>query len=168
MATIPDTQAFLLNADISGFTVVPASGQSWKKGQILTVASGEASLMSDGSKVGLCMAASKHPDSEYEGTDGRRKPVYLLNGGITAMQVKTGDTGGNHVLVAGNLNVSYGISIDANGLCYVNVADTTDVAVRVLGPIGDYMGDGVGYGKVGDTNVVCAVQFLDAAVLGAA
>ena len=111
------------------------SATTWVKGAVL-IDSGTGYLTegADGPTTGTIVGVALNDKAagETEAVVIPALPSVVFSG-----RIATGDAGGDYTSLVTNRYSKFGISLDASGSWYINVADTTDYAVVVLDFIDD-------------------------------
>ena len=119
-----------------------ASGQTWARGAVLIAASGYLEEAADDPTeiVGVALHAVT---SATEGDVAQYIPAVDSQEFIGVLD--SAASPGTHALVITNRYVKYGLSVDASGIWYIDVDETSDALVRVIvtglvDQVGDIMG----------------------------
>ena len=148
----------------------PAASQTILKGTLVQIASGAVEHLTNADNTNLALAFEDSPDPYHRAagvdmpTAKARIAFHLLKGRTIIISTLGGTWAANKV------GVSYGVKKNAAGLSYVDFADTTNLAVKVLGlfqETGMRGYDGSKYDfvspAIGDTGVRVLARVLDAA-----
>ena len=158
---VPVQEPQLLFNDAEHYTTVrPASGAKWDKNDLISVASGLADAAAADDVTALLMAASPYPVPGYEGGDGPSDIGALKLQDVLVVMNLVGGAAADRVLAAADIGGEYGICIHtATGHYALDASETIAKAFRVVARLGDYYGQNVGGGDIGDTNarVVCQI-----------
>lgn len=118
------------------FNVTKASATTWTRGDIIIGTSGLAVEAADGPVRGTILGVAVE-----DAVNGNTKALVcaVLPDVVFQGKIATGDAGGDYTSLVTNRFTSYGLSLEAatSGVWYINAADTTDLAVRVLEFIDD-------------------------------
>ena len=125
------------------WTVTKASATTWVAGAVIIATTGLAVEGADGPTTGTILGVAVGP-----ATNGPTSAIICpaLPNVIFQGRVGTGDTGTTIDSAAAYRYVKgYGVSLDATTTWYINVADTTDDAVMIIGEVDAI---GTAWGKV--------------------
>lgn len=114
---------------IPQWPVVKASATTWDEGDVIIATSGLAVEAADGPTTGTILGVAVE-DAVNGNTTALICPA--LPNVVFTGRIATGDTGGTVNSAVTHRYVRYGLSLDATGTWYINVGDTSDLAVMII------------------------------------